>query len=487
MKPSASNLTLLEIGITAFTVGGTAWLWARSLQPEESAVAEYVARALAPVFFFVLSAYYNDLYDLRSLSNFDAFGERLPRTLGVSFLLDVLLYTVFPYLGSLHEPFPPGLWGVLIIVIMVAPLRLLLWLILKSYPFSEQVLIVGANTLGETIARELIAYSPVSSTILGFVAEDEPRQEEKVDEPAPRQCPILGSLSQLARLIEVTRPHRIIVAITDPHNQALVRELIEARMDGIAVEDGIEVHERLSGKLAVEYLTPDWLFFCKDFRNTRWRMAWRRAVSLLVAVVGLILMTPLMLLIALIIKFESRGSVFFLQERAGLHGKPFRLVKFRTMRTAPVAEASTASVWRRDDESRITRVGKWLRKLRLDELPQFVNILRGDMNLIGPRPEIAGNIATMMAQIPYYSLRLTVRPGITGWAQVKHGYAVSQEDVTEKLRYDLYYVKHMSLWLDIRIMFDTVKILFCSPGSQEGGTPQQQPPYLTPQPQRAMA
>jgi lipopolysaccharide/colanic/teichoic acid biosynthesis glycosyltransferase len=188
-----------------------------------------------------------------------------------------------------------------------------------------------------------------------------------------------------------------------------------------------------------------------------------------------------MALVALAVKLDSRGPIFFVQERAGLRGKSFQLVKFRTMHPAPpAAMESTTSVWRRDDSARITRLGKWLRKLRLDELPQFVNILRGDMNLIGPRPEMARNIKTMMTQIPYYSLRMTIRPGITGWAQVKHGYAVSQEDVTEKLRYDLYYAKHMSLWLDLRIAIDTVKILLCSPGSQEQGTNRQQPSYPAP-------
>jgi lipopolysaccharide/colanic/teichoic acid biosynthesis glycosyltransferase len=184
-----------------------------------------------------------------------------------------------------------------------------------------------------------------------------------------------------------------------------------------------------------------------------------------------------MIVIAALIKLDSPGPVFFLQERAGLRGKTFRLVKFRTMRPVSAAEETATTVWQRDDNVRITRVGKWLRRLRLDEFPQFVNVLRGDMDLIGPRPEIASNIETMITQIPYYALRMAVRPGLTGWAQVKHGYAVSQDDVTEKLRYDLYYIKHMSFWLDLLVVIDTIKILLCSPGSREQATAPQSGSY----------
>ena len=163
-----------------------------------------------------------------------------------------------------------------------------------------------------------------------------------------------------------------------------------------------------------------------------------------------------MAIIALAIKLESHDSVFFIHERAGYRGHPFRLVKFRTMRDR--TEASNDSVWQRDDEDRITRVGRWLRKLRLDELPQLLNIVKGDMDLVGPRPEIVANVNAMTELIPYYALRHVVRPGLTGWAQVRYGYSVSLEQVTEKMRHDLFYIKHMSFWLDLRILVDTVRI-----------------------------
>jgi lipopolysaccharide/colanic/teichoic acid biosynthesis glycosyltransferase len=236
-------------------------------------------------------------------------------------------------------------------------------------------------------------------------------------------------------------------------------------MNGVVVEDGIEVHERFTEKLAIESLTPSFLFFSKNFTKSRLQLTLQRTLSLAFAVTGLVITAPLMVLIATAIKLDSKGPVFFVQERTGLRGRTFRLVKFRTMRPLQFDETE-GELWSRNSEARITRVGRVLRKLRLDELPQFINILRGDMDLIGPRPEIAENVKTMTEQIPYYSLRMVVRPGITGWAQIKHGYSVSHEDVTEKMRYDLYYVKHMSLWFDLRILVDTVKIVLLGRGSE---------------------
>ncbi len=192
-------------------------------------------------------------------------------------------------------------------------------------------------------------------------------------------------------------------------------------------------------------------------------MGLRRLVNMLIAAIGLILSAPLMMLVAMAIKLDSEGSVLFIQDRLGFRGHIFRLLKFRTMH--PPTTDKPEPVWNRDVESRVTRVGKWLRLLYLDELPQLINILRGDMDLVGPRPEMASNVQTMREQIPYYALRSTVCPGLTGWAQTRQGYAISQEAVTEKMRYDLYYIKHMSLWFDLRILLDTINIVLSKRGT----------------------
>jgi len=429
-------------------------LWARELQLQGTDALVYSLQALIPAFCFVVSSYFNNLYDLRVMSNFEEFGTRLPQTFGIAFLLSTVLYVLFPQLGLMHQPFPAGLWGLLVIVGWVAPVRLLLCLILKSRPFAERILIVGTNSLASTIAERLVLCSPISSTVIGFVTEATEPPERPGREPRLASYPVLGSIDQLATLIAETRPDRVIIALREHYEQLPVRELIAAQMAGLAVEDGIEVHEQLSGKLPLEYLTPMWLLLCKDFKCSPWQMAWSRTVSLLTAALGLIATLPLMLLIAVAIKLDSPGPVFFQQERVGLKGRAFQLVKFRTMRPAN----GKHSEWVKDNDYRITRVGKWLRELHLDELPQFINVLRGDMDLVGPRPHPVSNFQLFSEQIPYYSLRSTVRPGITGWAQVRYGYANDLEQEIEKMRYDLFYIKHMSFWLDLVILLDTIKI-----------------------------
>ncbi|HET6465058.1 MAG TPA: sugar transferase, partial [Nitrospiria bacterium] len=256
------------------------------------------------------------------------------------------------------------------------------------------------------------------------------------------------------------------------YSQLPVRDLLEARLHGVVVEDGVKVYERLAGKLAIESLMPNNLIFQKDFRKSEILLVFRRAFSLIAAAFGLVLALPLMGVIALLIKLDSAGPVLFIQERVGLMGRNFLLLKFRTMR--PVN--GKTSEWVRDNGNRITRVGKWLRKFRLDELPQLVNVLLGDMDLVGPRPHPVSNFRLFVVvlrnapdcgiAIPYYSLRSAVRPGITGWAQIRYGYANDLEEEIEKIRYDLYYIKHMSLWFDLRIIFDTVKIALLGRGSE---------------------
>src|SRR5436190_764959 len=225
---------------------------------------------------------------------------------------------------------------------------------------------------------------------------------------------------------------------------------------GVRIEDGPQVLERFTRRLAVESLTPSALIFGDGFRVTRAQLLVKRVMSVAIAIVALVLTAPFMAVVALGITLESRGPVFFVQERVGLHGRLFRLVKFRTMRVLDARETDTVL---RDNRSRVPRLGAVLRRYRLDEIPQFINILRGDMSLVGPRPEMAENVATFSTVIPYYNLRHEVRPGLTGWAQVRAGYSMSVEEVTRKLCYDLYYIKHMCAQFDLRILFDTVKFV----------------------------
>jgi exopolysaccharide biosynthesis polyprenyl glycosylphosphotransferase len=389
--------------------------------------------------------------------SFAEFSSRLLQSFGVALILLAAVYTFAPTMRISNGPL---LSSLLIIVGLLVPLRAAGYSIMRRHTLSDRVLILGTGELARTLIREIDARPHYRYAIVG-VADDGP-----ADTLGPVGHPLRGPLGHLDKIIEEVKPDRIVVALAERRGRMPMRHLLEAEARGILVEDGLQTYEHFTGKLAIEALTPSFLIYSGAFRKSRLVIAFRRVSSLALAAVGLVLTAPLMLLIALAIKLESVGPVLFMDERAGRGGRPFRLIKFRTMRDQSTADSETPhSVWQRDDGTRITRVGRWVRRLRLDELPQFWNILKGDMDLVGPRPEILRNVKAMSEQIPYYSLRLVVRPGLTGWAQIRYGYSVSLEQVTEKMRYDLFYIKHMSPALDLRILVDTVKIVLFGRGT----------------------
>ncbi len=464
MKFRIVTLIGIEIGLLVVALGIIGMFvnvhWA--LDATNSVIL--IRQTFVPIFCLVVSFYYNDLYDLRTVRSFSDFCAVVPQALGVTFILLAAISTIFPSERVEGMSSLSTLGALLFTLGLVFPIRAIGYSLLRSQTFAERVLILGTSPLAQKIVAEVGSAPYPGYAILGFVDDRSLVSEVRTSLPA---YPLLGSLDHLDSIIAELHPDRIIVALTERRGRLPVRDLLHARMSGILVEDGVEVLERFTGKLAIESLNPSSLFFSKDFTISQFEMRLRRLVSLTISLSGVLLTAPLMILIAIAIKLESKGPIFFIQTRAGLHGVPFRLVKFRTMRPLDSGSEAEQSVWKRDSTSRVTLVGKVLRKLRLDELPQFINILRGDMDLVGPRPEMVDNVKTMTEQIPYYSLRMGVRPGLTGWAQVRHGYSVSHEDVTEKMRYDLYYLKHMSLWFDIKILLDTVKIVFSGQGSEQ--------------------
>src|SRR5213594_1227215 len=317
----------------------------------------------------------------------------------------------------------------------------------------ERVLVLGQSALGRSVIEEIERQPALRYVIVGVVNDAE----------------------NLGRVIQETRPDRIVVALAERRGRLPLHPLIESLAHGIVVEDVVETYERLTGKLALEALSPSSVVFSGQFRTSRLQQTLSRTLSLVGSVIGLVVLAPLLGLIVLLIKLDSRGPAFFVQARVGKRGRSFRLLKFRTMHPTHRPK----SEWEQDNGDRITRVGRWLRRFRLDEVPQFVNILRGDMNLVGPRPHPASNFELFVlvsrnasesgAPIPYYSFRSMVRPGITGWAQVRYRYANDLEEEIEKLRYDLYYIKYLSIWLDLRILFETVKIVLFGHEMREDG------------------
>jgi exopolysaccharide biosynthesis polyprenyl glycosylphosphotransferase len=289
--------------------------------------------------------------------------------------------------------------------------------------------------------------------------------------------PVLGRLDQFQQVVAATQPRRIVMAMSDRRGRVPDRVLLESRFKGILVEDAVDFFERVTGKLAIESMRPSSLilsggFGHADFSTSRVFLALRGFVCRAIAVVGLIAVSPLLLFVAIAIKLDSPGPVFFVQSRVGRGGQPFGLVKFRTMRNG---KPERRSEWVSDNKSRITRVGQWLRRFRIDELPQLLNVAKGDMNIVGPRPHPVSNYELFLEHIPYYEFRSLVRPGITGWAQVRYGYANDLEEETEKMRYDFYYIKHRNLRLDLRIILETVGVLFFDRRSHQAAKTQVTP------------
>jgi lipopolysaccharide/colanic/teichoic acid biosynthesis glycosyltransferase len=259
------------------------------------------------------------------------------------------------------------------------------------------------------------------------------------------------------------QPHRIVVALLERRGRVPIDALLDAKRKGIVIEDALYVYERLTGKLALDRVYPSHLIYSNGLCRSPMQFALQRIMSLVLSAVGLLLCAPLLAAIALLIKLDSPGPVLFVQERIGKDGRRFLLRKFRTMH--PGTERT--SEWVKDNSDRITRIGRWLRKFRLDEVPQLFNVLLGHMNLVGPRPHPASNYALFMDRIPFYTFRSMVLPGVTGWAQVRYGYANSLEEETEKMCYDLYYIKYFSLWLDLRILLKTIKVVILGQESRQ--------------------
>ena len=322
---------------------------------------------------------------------------------------------------------------------------------------SRRVLILGSGPLATTLIEEIESAENRRYIVAGTV------DDQKPGPGSPEYRRWIGPLASLAEIVDRVHPAFIVVAMADRRDRLPLQMLLDARVRGIVVEDALDFSERLMGKLAIEAIRPSMLILAKGFRNHGAADLVARAVSVIGAIVGLLICAPLLIAIGIAVTLDSRGPMFFIQQRAGRTGRPFGLIKFRTMH--PCDEPR--SEWVSDNVDRITRVGHYLRRFRFDELPQLVNVLRGDMNLVGPRPHPVTNQAVFMEKIAYYGLRSTVRPGVTGWAQIRYGYANNLAEETEKMRYDLYYIKNRSLWLDLRIMLETVVTVLFGAGASE--------------------
>jgi sugar transferase (PEP-CTERM system associated) len=321
-----------------------------------------------------------------------------------------------------------------------------------------RVLVLGTGRAVNTlVALQKTGSQPF--TVLGFV-DDDPAAAERV----PPGYELLGKSQDLLNIVEELQAELVVVALADMRGAVPTAQLVECRLRGIRVEDWPTFYEKQTGKILVTDLRPSWLIYSDGFVKTTLVQRVKRGIDVVGALLGLVLTLPLMLLIALAIKCDSRGPVLFRQRRVGQNGRIFVLNKFRSMRQD--AEAGCGAVWAQPDDPRVTRVGRFLRKTRLDELPQLFNVLVGHMSFVGPRPERPEFVRLLQREIPFYLGRLAVKPGITGWAQVRHTYAASVDDTLEKLQYDLYYIKNLSPFLDLLIVLDTLQVMLFARGAR---------------------
>jgi sugar transferase (PEP-CTERM system associated) len=319
-------------------------------------------------------------------------------------------------------------------------------------------MIIGSGTLAKDIAKEIIEKADTGFKIVGFITGNPERVGEKLVNPS-----IIGDQSQILDIATREKVDRIIVALEERRGRFPDVQLLECKMRGIAVEEGIEFYEHLTGRLQVESIRPSFLIFSDGFKKSKLTMWMKGVIEFALSLIGLILLSPLILIISILIKIDSRGPVFYRQERVGERGKIFKLLKFRSM----VENAETnGPVWAQQDDKRMTRVGRWIRKSRFDEVPQLFNVLKGDVSFVGPRPERPYFVEQLRKEIPFYDQRLSVKPGVTGWAQIKYPYGASKEDALEKLKYDLYYIKNLSPLFDLLIIFETIKVVLFGKGAR---------------------
>jgi exopolysaccharide biosynthesis polyprenyl glycosylphosphotransferase len=324
---------------------------------------------------------------------------------------------------------------------------------------AERVLFIGSSPVIFETAEYLQRHPEFGMNVLGYLNE-----ENDCDGPrGGTRVPRLGGMEDLRTIVDRTRPGRIVVGMREGRARLPVNELLELRFAGINTEEIANLYEAAFTRVCAREIRPSQLVFSTDLGPRPHQVQLQSIYSTVIALVGTVIALPLMAITALLVRLTSPGPVLFRQKRVGLRDQTFTLFKFRSMYAD--AEARTGAVWAKKDDPRVTPVGRWLRLLRLDELPQLFNVLRGEMSIVGPRPERPEFVKTLSEQIPYYRQRHCVKPGITGWAQVSYKYANSMEDVAMKLEYDLYYIKNMSVGLDAYIIFHTMKTMLLFRGA----------------------
>ncbi len=403
----------------------------------------------------LLILYFYDLYDYTVMGNRRELMMRLVQGLGIAWALLAFLFYFVPtlFIGR----------GVSVISVPVILILLLGWRILIHYltghpDIGEKIVIVGTGTAARDTAEAVWQRRDAGYRIVGFVSEN----GAKPDDMMPKMN-LLGAAENLDQIIKKEKINRLVIAVRERRGTFPTDALLRMSLAGdVSIEECTSFFERVTGQVHLEMVRPSWLIFEGRGRDTRLSTFSREVVHRSLALAGLVVSFPIAALTAVLIKLDSKGSVFYRQERVGKNGKPFDVLKFRSMKSD--AEKDGAPVWAAADDDRATRVGRIIRLIRVDEIPQFWNIIKGEMSFVGPRPERPHFVAQLARDIPFYEHRHLTAPGLTGWAQIKYPYGASVEDARRKLQYDLYYIKNQSLALDLVIVFETVKTVLFGKG-----------------------
>lgn len=399
----------------------------------------------------LICMYYYDLYDSLLLLNSREVVTRLFQVLGTACLVLAVLYYLYPALQLSLGVF---LSGLALIGILILVWRRLFHALTHVAGFAERILLVGDSPFAASVASMVEKKPELGVRLVGYVAT------QPNGNPNMNGLRRLGGMDRLQELVDRERVTRILVTMADRRGQLPVDALLELKTHGVQVEDGSDFYEMVTGKVPLDSLRPSWLLFSSGFRISKGLMFFKRVFSMLLAGLILLVTLPVMALIALAIWLDSGSPILFRQKRVGKDGRIFTLFKFRSMKDGEEFKPAEK------DDDRLTRVGGWIRKFRVDEVPQIYNILRGDMHFVGPRPFALEEEHDLAERIPYYRQRWAVRPGATGWAQIQRGYCATLEDNMDKLAYDLFYIKNMSVGLDLLIVLQTLKILLLGRGAR---------------------
>ena len=422
----------------------------------ETLLPEFAWQALISAVLLQVCFYCNDLYNVRTLSNRTDLVLRLVQSVGIASLLLGFLFYMIPGLVMRQAM----LCVALLLVLGVALLSRALVLRVPMANIHTKVVIFGTKDRARLIAGEITRHGNLGFALEGFVAE----KADAVIGELPDGKPVIRGLDELSRIVQSQGISRIVVATEDRRGSLPVQELVRIRMLGVRVEDAHSFISTLTGRVWLDMVSPSWFLFSEGFRRSRFTEMWKRALDLLFAILGVIVSFPIMVLAAIAVLIESGWPFLYRQTRVGSGGKPFELIKFRSMRID--AEADGKARWAKENDDRTTRLGAFLRKYRIDELPQFINVIRGDMSFVGPRPERPVFVDQFREQIVYYDERHLIRPGITGWAQIQAPYGASLKDTINKLEYDLFYLKNMSFSFDCAIIFGTIRTVLIGRGAR---------------------